>query len=396
MARAKPGIPRGLALLALLLFTLSGCGGCINDPDAYPESFTYPPREDGIVVELPKEAPTGPESSGELDETIQRINSLGGKVRNPAEASEPVRNELNAFLSVSFGTPAHPTVQGSDVVQSLAAELGLSDENLARGSKIFRKHCQECHGVNGNGRGPTAPWITPHPRDFRQGVFKFVSTNGSGARKPTRADLFHTLTHGLPGTQMPSFKLRSEEERQRLIDYVIYLSVRGKTEFDLLRTVLVHGEESLTGDVNQESLEIAQSELRAWTRANADVMPATPPTFNDPERAESIRRGYSLFVDQKGAACITCHVDFGRHTKMQYDVWGTLVKPGDLTDARRKGGTEPEQLYRRIHGGIGPSNMPAATALNEPQTWDVVNFLRALPYPDRLPADVKNKAYPGQ
>ena len=80
---------------------------------------------------------------------------------------------------------------------------------------------------------------------------------------------------------------------------------------------------------------------------------------------------------------------------LQYDVWGTLIKPGDLTDARRKGGTAPEQLYRRIHGGIGPSNMPAAIALSESQTWDVVHFLQALPYPDRLPEEVRGSVCRG-
>ena len=306
-SRSRTSKLRGPALLALLLFAVAGCGGCNSDPDAYPDSFVYPPRQDWIVLELPKDVPNQPEPAGELDEAIQRINERGGKVRDPADVPEPLRGHLNGHLRKSFGTPAEPIFADDDESKTLANELGLSPENLATGSKLFRKHCQECHGLNGNGRGPTAPWITPHPRDFRQGVFKFVSTIGTGPRKPTRDDLFHTLTNGLPGTQMPMFKLRSEEERQRLIDYVIYLSVRGRTEFEILRTLLMHGEAGLDGDLVSDAKVIARKELRAWQQANTTVMPATPPNFAEgsPELAESIVRGHELFLDQKGCLLYT-------------------------------------------------------------------------------------------
>jgi mono/diheme cytochrome c family protein len=385
---------RQFRLLALLCIVVSGCSGCGGNPDAYPENFSYPSRQEWIVVELPKEAPTKLEPPGELDAAIQRINEHGGKVLDPSTVPTTLRDELNEFLQRSFGTPAKPTIAGDNETKALADGLGLSDENLAMGSRLFRKHCQECHGPTGNGRGPTAPWITPHPRDFRQGVFKFVSTNGTGSRKPTRADLFATLTNGLPTTQMPSFALRSEDERHRLIDYVMFLSVRGRTEFEILKTLLVHGEGGLDQSISVDAAAVARSELRAWSLAQGDLMPATAPATSDDELPQSIRRGHALFLDAKGAACATCHANFGREAKFQFDVWGTVVKPGDLTDVRRKGGMAPEQLYRRIHGGIGPSNMPAAVTLTEAQTWDVVNFHRALPYPDQLPDDVKKKITP--
>jgi mono/diheme cytochrome c family protein len=383
---------RGPALLALVC--VSGCGGCGPDPEAYPDSFVYPPRQEWIVVELPKEAPTKLEPSGELDEGIQRINERGGRVLDPATVPATVHDELAVFLLNTFRLPAQPSITGDEETKALVAELGLTDERLAAGSKLFRSRCQECHGPTGNGRGPTGPWLTPHPRDFRQGVFKFVSTNAGGPRKPTRSDLLHTITEGLPTTQMPPFKMRTEEERQRLIDYVMFLSIRGRTEFDVLRTVLVHGEGGLDGDVSAHAAAVVKKELREWLTAEKNVIKATPLSLSDEQLAASIQRGQSLFLDAKGGACVTCHANYGREAKLQYDVWGTIVKPGDLTDTRRKGGPEPEQLYRRIHGGIGPSNMPAASALSESQKWDVVNFLRALPYPDRLPNDLKQTIYP--
>jgi cytochrome c oxidase cbb3-type subunit 3 len=53
------------------------------------------------------------------------------------------------------------------------------------GAKIFRSHCAECHGLNGEGgRGP----------DLTRGVFR----HGAGDQA-----LFHTILDGIPGTQMP-------------------------------------------------------------------------------------------------------------------------------------------------------------------------------------------------
>ena len=394
MARRRRDFVRGSALLALVCVSVGGCGGCSNEPDAYPENFTYPAREEWIVVEVPKEAPTKPEPLGELDEAINRINEHGGKVLDPVTVATPLRDELNAFLRKTFGAPARPTIEGDAETIAIVTELELTADRLSQGSKLFRKHCQECHGPTGNGRGTTAPWITPHPRDFRQGVFKFVSTNGTAARKPSREDLFRTITNGIPTTQMPSFKLRSEEERQRLIDYVMFLSIRGKTEFEVLKALLVNGEVGLNESVSADAAAIVTAELRGWQKARTDIIPINLPEYGDQEREESIRSGQHLFVDPKGGGCVTCHVNYGREGKLQYDVWGTLVKPGDLTDTRRKGGSEPEQFYRRIHGGIGPSNMPAVTGLTEKQAWDIVNFVRALPYPDQLPPGVKEAVYP--
>ncbi|MBO0698757.1 MAG: c-type cytochrome, partial [Zavarzinella sp.] len=322
----------------------------------------------------------------------RRINDLGGKVLDPAAVPSPLRDELNGFLAATFGTPAEPAVGGDDETRSAAAELGLTPDRLAAGSKLFRRLCQECHGAGGDGRGPTAPWLTPHPRDFRQGAFKFTSTG----KKPTRADLFRTLTNGLPGTPMPAWGMRSEEERHRLIDYVMYLSLRGRTEFDVLRTLLVEGEDGLDGDVPTEAARVLKAELKAWAAAGHRVVPAVPPGYADgsPEEAEAVRRGHTLFLDAKGGACASCHTDYGRDAKLQYDVWGTLVRPANLTEPRRKGGDAPTDLYRRVRCGIPPSNMPIPSGLTDAQAWDLALFLRALPYPDRLPPDVRARVHP--
>jgi mono/diheme cytochrome c family protein len=390
MGRRAARLVGGPALLALLCVT--GCGGCAREDEPYPVEYSFPPRQDPVVLQLPTEAPADLMANGEMDDAIRRINQKGGKVREPSAVPAPVRDELHQFLGSTFGTPAAPTVGGDDEARALAAGLGLTDENLKAGARLFRDRCQECHGVAGDGRGPTSAWLTPRPRDYRQGAFKFTSTAN---HKPSRADLFRTLTNGLKTTPMPAFAMRSEEDRHRLIDYVMYLSLRGRTEFDVLKAVLQHGEDGLDGTVEDHAAAVLKSELKAWTLAESSEIPATPPELPDglPELAESVRRGHALFLDPKGAACATCHVRYGREAKPQHDVWGTLIRPAELTEPKRKAGDDPATLFRRVRGGIAPSGMPAAVGLTDAQTWDVVHFLRALPYPDRMPPDVKAKVY---
>src|SRR5207253_3229426 len=107
-------------------------------------------------------------------------------------------------------------------------------------------HCLHCHGVTGNGRGPTARWVNPHPRDYRQGRFKFQSVDQAEERgtvlKPRREDLLQTLMEGLEGTAMPSFRVLSQKDLNALVSYVIHLSIRGEAEYVAIKTALTEGD----------------------------------------------------------------------------------------------------------------------------------------------------------
>src|SRR5205085_2022380 len=113
--------------------------------------------------------------------------------------------------------------------KALAGDLKLDRKTLEKGSAIFRKQCLHCHGLPGDGRGPTGPWVNPHPRDFRQGFFKFASTDPA-IGKPRREDIRRTLLNGIDGTSMPSFHLLPADDLENLISYVIHLSIRGEAE----------------------------------------------------------------------------------------------------------------------------------------------------------------------
>ncbi len=114
-------------------------------------------------------------------------------------------------------------------LERLVAASGAADE---AGRGLFRKHCVVCHGVTGDGRGPTAAVQTPYPRDYRMGVFKFKST--PRGVKPTREDLSRVVREGIAGTAMKKIPELSEDDIQALVDYVIYLSWRGEFERTLI------------------------------------------------------------------------------------------------------------------------------------------------------------------
>ena len=69
---------------------------------------------------------------------------------------------------------------------------------LEEGRVLYAEHCQHCHGVSGDGAGPTAKYLNPLPRDYRLGKFKFTSTNTSD--RAAREDLKTTIWEGVPGT----------------------------------------------------------------------------------------------------------------------------------------------------------------------------------------------------
>jgi len=383
-------------LLRCFVFVITGLSaGCGTQP--YPTGLAYPPRVDAIVVRLPATDAEGPPPAGKIDEFIGNLNARGGKVLNPNDLPEETRSAVNRVLVEMFGSPAVPLVPLLDV-QGVET-LHLEPETLAAGSLLYKKHCLQCHGLSGDGRGPTGQWVYPSPRDFRQGIFKFVTSPGTASRKPSRADLHRSLALGIERTSMPPFGMLSELEREQIISYTIHLSLRGEVEYRLLLDLL--NQEDMD-NVATEARSYLRSALRQWLAADIErIAPTTIPTPNDldrrvqPDHLESVRRGHQLFTNP-AINCIGCHVDFGRQARYLYDSWGGVTRPNDLTEGVYRGGKTPLDLFQRIRGGVGPSGMPAAVTLSDDQTWDLVHFVLALPATNMLPSDVRSQVYPAR
>ena len=215
---------------------------------------------------------------------------------------EPIQQQhlqdVATILAASFGTPDEPHVPQlesgalDEVLDqdklALAAGRVASDEE-GRPQGLYREHCAHCHGITGDGQGPTAAFLNPYPRDYRPGWFKFKSTPiGS---KPTHDDLKRILVEGIPGTAMPSFRLLSDPELESLVNYVKYLSIRGEVERLLMQQAALElGEDDRLVDLNakqsdpetyQDQLDMIESFIdevaQKWARAESEVTPVPPP-----------------------------------------------------------------------------------------------------------------------
>jgi len=407
MAGLSSRVGRPLALaVPLLAFILAGC-----DQESSPADLPYALRSDTLVTKPPSSTPFDPEPPGQIDQGAARIRELGGEAYDPARLDGNLRQQLRKALDENFGTPAAPrvgTAEDAEKNKDAIDKLKLDEATLAAGSRVYRKHCLHCHGLNGDGRGPTGPWVSPHPRDYRQGRFKFVSTAlpPAGQRdlsegKPRRADLKRTLEQGVDGTTMPSFNMLPDNDLEDLVGYVIHLSIRGEVEYNTLRTILEANGETANledGDIDTHVANRLKLFLDQWAAADKSDEPQPYRYQTEEQRLASIRRGYELFTDTKGeASCISCHVDFGRQVPFRFDEWGTLVRPANLTAGVYRGGRRPIDFYWRIRRGIPPSGMPGAklnTAADRDDYWDLVNFLQALPYPQSmLPKDIAAKIF---
>jgi mono/diheme cytochrome c family protein len=432
----------GPSLTFITLAALAGAAGCSRNQ--YDEQIEYPVRTDYLVS---KQAPWGdlvppgfnrpgllPLDALRLPEKEQpdgsaKLEGLVGKtLYDPLTLPADVRNEYAKNLKEMFGTPAHPKVSGFEPAalkaldESLTADavvqtLKVDDKTLEEGSRLFRMHCLHCHGMEGNGRGPTGPWVNPPPRDYRLGIFKYTSSaQDQNQRKPRRDDLLHVLAFGIEGTSMPSFNVLSVDERDRLASYVIHLSIRGEVEGQTMMDQLQAMGESkgsegagkykmwVREDFKDPKMKDAMQDILAfaafrWVSAQKPDAAITPGPYrtgkSDEDLLASAARGSKIFF----GSCVQCHQNFGRESNLIYDAWGTIVRGRNLYEGIYRGGRRPIDLYYRVHGGIEGAGMPAYKDIKNSLTadgmgltaaqfeqydplWDIVNFFRVVPYRD--------------
>lgn len=88
--------------------------------------------------------------------------------------------------------------------------ISPAPESLARGEKLYVTYCSKCHGMTGNGAGPSAHGFSTHPRQL------WTWHNADKAADPY---LFWMITNGR--TDMPPWGvILSEKERWDLVNYI--------------------------------------------------------------------------------------------------------------------------------------------------------------------------------
>jgi len=241
-------------------------------------------------------------------------------------------------------------------VTGLAQEshIGNLTGNARRGKALYVRYCIFCHGSEGDGRGESASYLDPKPRDFTKAVFKCRSTpNGS---LPLDSDLYDTISRGIHASGMPSWKPLLRQERVDLVAYI-----------------------------------------KTFSSAFQEEKPGAPVVI-PPEpanSAESIRRGAELFQNMN---CWSCHGKDGRghgpSAATLTDSKGYPVTPFDFTSGSRfKCGETDRDMFRDLTTGLDGSPMPSfADAMTADQRWDVVHYIRSLNAPkghSKLKAELK-------
>ena len=347
--------------------------------------------------------------------------------------------QVSTVLLAMFGTPDEPIAlpeTGLDEAKLRLASGPVRSDIVGRKNGLYREHCAHCHGVTGDGMGPTAAFLNPYPRDYRPGVFKFKSTER--ADKPTHADLIRILRNGIAGTSMPSFALLSEPQIDALVEYLKYLSIRGETELSLMRAYFELDDDAkgILPETREFLVDETLTPIAEKWKSAAAAQIAVPDMPADIDLAESIAKGKELFYGDK-ANCVKCHgvTGLGDGQANDYDDWnkaiveinkeikGGLAKAGetstsgmsaeDAAEHRKqvawlgrfsqvvdgdalaprtipprnlrlgvyRGGRRPLDLYYRIHAGINGAPMPAAKGTVPPEDiWHIVNYIRSLPY----------------
>ena len=341
--------------------------------------------------------------------------------------------DVDAVVHDLFGSPEEPKWPAELLGPDLAAVVDLQNLERAAGrvssdqmdnhKGLYIENCVTCHGLDGSGAGPAAMLQNPYPRDFRSGVFKWKSTARS--EKPTREDLQNLLINGVPGTGMPSFAASKSEDREALIDYLIYLSIRGETERRLLAECVDEiGYDDQDPLPDDQRLNRGHDSVRAtlryvtasWVSADPKTVAVPGPTFDaDSGLQESIARGKDIFHSQI-ANCVGCHgpEGNGKAITLDYDDWakeytsrigitpsdrdavkpfrkaGALrprqIKPRNLQLGNFRGGGSGVNLYHRISQGIAGTPMPAITVsdtestkgLSNDQVWDLIHYVQSL------------------
>jgi len=233
-------------------------------------------------------------------------------------------------------------------------------EMIEAGKRVYFTKCVWCHGVDGAGDGPAADRLWPRPRNFNQGTFKIRHT-ASGelplfdAKKPIpgQNDLFETVTHGLPGSAMPSWEgILDEEQRLQVLSFVTTQLVKDR-RYD---------------DKDTETMTVLQ----------LDSIKPIPPN------KESIEKGAQLVVDKK---CIECHGVDGRGDGNAFnlkDDWGFPIQPASWHKCwnfrgSRQDAYNVKNIFRTFSTGVNGTPMPSfADNTTIEERWHIANFVQSL------------------
>ena len=346
----------------VICFSVSGTPAIKAAPPESPESY-QPTLEQDPTVPLPPEA-----AVRDFDRFLERLLEASERDVDSLILQEEALDGAEQMLLDSTGVPADIEVErhlpflavNPEAIFGLYADL----PTLERGLALYQQNCSSCHGIYGRGNGAATPqwYVGNYPRNFTYGKFKSRTT--VYGTSPTDSDLFRTLTRGLYGSTMPSFRHLSEQDRWALVQFVKSLG----NYYDENDELIINRFDP-EGGLAPEILDLGGE---------------TPVTI------ESVSRGRALFVKH---ACVSCHQGQKskpvglRRTEGPFANWSDeMGRPihtsRDLTTPVFLAGASSSDLFRIISGGPNVGPMPTYQDLPREDCWDLVHYMQSCFKPD--------------
>lgn len=304
---------------------------------AYPSLFTPSPREADLAAILGRYDRADPDGivtareyarggGSDWEALLARLDATGDRVLSGADAAPTPSCEASALaemLSAAGVPPGGPP----DPPPSPERQPGERRAAALRGHRLFLRLCAGCHGTEGRGDGPAAPFFAESPpRNLRRGEFRFRST--LPPLPPRDEDLFRTIRWGLGGS-MPGWPDLAPGQVWDLVEHV-------KT----LHPLWVDG---------------------AWEEGfdpSGEEVPVGTPPF--PYTAESAEIGARVYVE---FGCGGCHGVEGRGdgeaALSGRGPLGEVIRPADYTTGRFRGGGDARSLVRVFLTGLQGTPMPS-------------------------------------
>lgn len=163
--------------------------GKVVNAEEYAEQLEFSGQIKNQIAKLPPQP-------GQMT-LVEQAETLAAMVQNKARGEDvaALANQLRWSLIKAYSISIAPK----------------RSPDLRAGALLFGNNCTSCHGAAGRGDGALAATLNPKPSDFRDRV-----------RQSQRSVfyLYNTISLGVTGTAMPSFKQLSEDERWVLAFYV--------------------------------------------------------------------------------------------------------------------------------------------------------------------------------
>ncbi len=163
--------------------------GKILNPEEYTEMLDF---SAGILAQI-QTLPSNEKQANYKQHLLDDANKLIILVKNKGDVQEvrQLTTRMRNNLVAGFNIQVVPTK--------------LPD--LKKAQTLYANNCASCHGVKGYGDGIAAKNLVPEPTNFH---------DKARYQQRTLFSLYSTITEGVAGTAMPSFKHFNEQERWSL------------------------------------------------------------------------------------------------------------------------------------------------------------------------------------